>query len=67
MEDRVRALASVADALFPPLRDKALESRRAGDDLSAYFYEFSGGSSDELNLKASGRPRGRGRGAWVET
>ncbi len=53
MEERLRVLASVADALFPPLKDKALESMRGGDDLSAQFYEFSGGGSDEMLLKAS--------------
>lgn len=53
MEDRVRVLASVADALFPPLKNKALLSLKDGDELSAQLYSISGGDSDELVLKVS--------------
>ena len=51
MEESVRILASVADALFPPLKDKALLSIKEGDALSAQLYEYAGGSSDEVMLK----------------
>jgi hypothetical protein len=52
MEAQVRVLASVADALFPPLKDKALISAKDGDELSAQLYVYAGGSSDEIMLKA---------------
>lgn len=51
MEQRIRVLSSVADALFPPLKDAALDSIRSGDDVSAQLLEFSGGSCDEYMLK----------------
>ena len=61
MEERCRVLAAVADALFPPLKDQALLSLGAGDELTARLYEVSGGGSEEVLLKV-GKCGAAGRG-----
>ena len=46
-------VGSIIEALFPPLPDQAEECRRAGDQLSAAFYEWRGMKDPELLLKVA--------------